>query len=179
MVFRAVKCKSLENCGVSTFPVQLTGSYHACQDWNNNTTEYQLSGRMETVLSTAAPLQLVVPDGMPIQKLSIALRFAHDLNKYHKLDSEIIQSSEAMQRAQRGHLSSGNIIVIGDPQSPFSQWCFTQQGSAFDVSITPPQLNGRPLDDPSQGMLDIRTHCYIHLLRPRRNHVLTPASYIS
>jgi len=134
---------------------------------------------METVLSTAAPLQLVVPDSMPMQKLSIALRVAHDLNKYHKLDSEIIRSSEAMQRGQEGHLSSGNIIVISDPQSLFSQWCFKRQISAFDVNITPPQVNGRPLDDPSQGMLDLWTQCYIHLLRLCRNHVLTSAPYIS
>jgi hypothetical protein len=110
---------------------------------------------MQTVLTTAAPILLVVPDDTPSQKLSLALRIAHDLNKYHKLDSEIIRSSEAMQRGRKNLLGAGNIVVISDPQAPFSHWCFSRQVSAFDVSITPPKLNGRPLDDPSQGMLDL------------------------
>jgi hypothetical protein len=113
---------------------------------------------MQTVLATAAPLLLVVPDDIPAQELSIAVRIAHDLNKYHKLDSEIIRSSEAMQRGEENHLSASNVVVINDPQSPFSQWCFNQKASAFDVNVTPPQLNGRPLDDPSQGVLDLLEH---------------------
>jgi hypothetical protein len=110
---------------------------------------------MQTILVTAAPLQLVISDDVLQQDLSIALRIAHDLNKFHKLDSEIIRSSEAMQRATNNDLSPGNIVVIGDPQSSFSHWSFKRYASAFDVSTTPPQLNGRPLDNPSQGMPDL------------------------
>jgi len=110
---------------------------------------------MQTVLATAAPLLLVVPDDIPAHEFSIALRIAHDLNVYHKLDGEIIRSSEAMWRGKENRLSTGNIVVIRDPQSSFSQWCFNQKTSAFDISITPPQLNGRPLENPSQGGLDL------------------------
>lgn len=126
-----------------------------CQDWNNDVGEYQLSGRMHTLLATAAPLVLVVPDDTTLQTLSVALRLAHDLNVYHKLDSEIIQSSEAMQRAKANCLSVlGNMVVIGDSRSHFSQWCFYRQASAFDFSISPPQLNGHVLDDTSRGMFE-------------------------
>jgi hypothetical protein len=110
---------------------------------------------MQTVLATAAPLLLIVPDDIPAHELSIALRIAHDLNVYHKLDGEIIRSSEAMRRVKENRLNIGNIVVIRDPQSSFSQWCFNQKTSVFDISTTPPQLNGRPLNDPSQGALHL------------------------
>jgi hypothetical protein len=113
---------------------------------------------MHTVLATAAPLVLVVPDDATSQMLSVALRLAHDLNVYHKLDSEIIQSSEAMQRAKTNCLSVGNMVVIGDFRSPFSQWCFSRQASAFDFGISPPRLNGQALDDTSRGMFEPWTY---------------------
>ncbi|KIM87650.1 hypothetical protein PILCRDRAFT_287259 [Piloderma croceum F 1598] len=90
------------------------------QNRNQAAFEFQLSGRMQTVLATAAPLLLVVPDDIPPHELSIALRIAHDLNVYHKLDGEIIRSSEAMRRGKENHLSIGNIVVIRDPQSSFN-----------------------------------------------------------
>jgi len=63
-----------------------------------------------------------------------------------------------MQRGENNSLSAGNIVVIRDPQSSFSQWCFKRHPSAFDISATPPQLNGRPLDDPSQGIMFLHKH---------------------
>jgi hypothetical protein len=139
-------------------PAEVTGKiWHPKLDltFHQDVSEYQLSGRMQTVLATAGPLLLVVPNVIPLQNLSIALRVAHDLNKFHKLDSEIIRSSEAMRRGEEDRLRAGNIVVIGDPHSTFSHWCFHRQASAFDICVSPPQLNGRPLEGKSQGILDL------------------------
>lgn len=109
--------------------------------------EYQLTGRMQAVLATAAPISFVIPDHIPSREFSIALRIAHDLNKYHKLDSEIIRSSEIWQRCEDGSLGGGNIVVVGDSQTSFTRWCMTIQGSAFDLSVKPFELNGRQLEN--------------------------------
>lgn len=114
--------------------------------------EYQLSGRMQAMLTTAAPVSLVIPDGTPSMNLLIALRIAHDLNKYHKLDSEIIRSSEIWQRCQDNRLGKGNMIVVGDSQTDFTRWCLTQQHSAFEIDVRPIKVNGKPLEG-SSGML--------------------------
>jgi hypothetical protein len=82
----------------------------------------QYSGRLQTILSSAAPLLLVIPDEMPSQELSIALRAAQDLQSYHRIDTDIIFSAEALQRAFNDRLGSGNIVVIGAPRYPFARW---------------------------------------------------------
>lgn len=46
--------------------------------------------------------------------MSVALRFAHDLALYHRLDAEIITSSEAILP---GALGPGNVVVIGNDAS--------------------------------------------------------------
>lgn len=114
--------------------------------------QYQLSGRMQAVLATAAPISLIVADRTPSRDLSIALRMAHDLNKYHKLDSEIIRSSEVWQRCEDGSLGGGNMVIVGDSQTAFTRWCFTQQSSAFELNVRPFKLNGRPLEGSSGAL---------------------------
>jgi len=127
------------------------------QDWREDPVEYQLSGRMQAVLATAALVSLVVSDHTPSRDLSVALRIAHDLNKYHKLDSEVIRSSEAWQRCQDGSLGRGNMVVFGNPQTPFTRWCLTRQHSAFEIDVKPFKLNGKPLED-SPGILFLHQH---------------------
>lgn len=109
---------------------------------------------MQAILNTAAPLVLVVPDNIPNAKLNVALRIAHDLNMFHKLDSEIATSSDIMQRVGDGSLGQGNIIIIGgtDTETPFIRWCFSRQPSAFEFNTDPVTLNGHVLDHTSLGM---------------------------
>lgn len=66
---------------------------------------------MQTILSSTGPISLVVPDDLDGQELSVALRIAHDLHTYHRLDSQIVRSSEAFDP---DILDGGNIVVIGN-----------------------------------------------------------------
>ncbi|KAF7983084.1 hypothetical protein HWV62_24005 [Athelia sp. TMB] len=91
----------------------------------------QLSGRMQEILSTSAPLVLVISDEPSSHTLSLALRIAHDLNKYHKLDSEILRGSEALALAEANRLGRGNIVVLGDGSPTFSQWCLSRISSSL------------------------------------------------
>ncbi|KAK0448367.1 uncharacterized protein EV420DRAFT_1712427 [Desarmillaria tabescens] len=82
----------------------------------SNHSEIQLSGRMQAVLSSDGPIVLVIPDDTATypQELSVARRIAHDLGLYHRLDTEIIRSSEAFDP---DILSHGNIVAIGNEAS--------------------------------------------------------------
>jgi len=51
---------------------------------------------------------------------SIALRLAHALHIYHRLDAEIITEQEALQRTEEKGWTSGNIVFIGSPRSYFA-----------------------------------------------------------
>lgn len=88
---------------------------------------------MQEILSSAAPLVLVVSDQPSSHSLSIALRIAHDLHTYHKLDSEIWRSSEALLRAEANRLGNGNIVIIGDVSPKFAQWTLSRISSAFET----------------------------------------------
>lgn len=93
----------------------------------------QLSGRMQAILSSAAPLVLVVSDQPSSHTLCVALRIAHDLQKYHKLDSEILRASEAMLRATADGLGKGNIVLIGDISLEFARWCLSRISYALET----------------------------------------------
>lgn len=86
---------------------------------------------MQEILSTSAPLVLVISDEPSSHTLSLALRIAHDLNKYHKLDSEILRGSEALALAEANGLGRGNIVVLGDGSPTFSQWCLSRISSSL------------------------------------------------
>ncbi|KAI5835596.1 hypothetical protein K523DRAFT_368134 [Schizophyllum commune Tattone D] len=70
--------------------------------------------RAQSILSTTpGPIKLLVPslaDGSP--ELSLALRIAHDLDSYHKLDAEIIKG----RPDDRGNLVA---IQVGKPSDAF------------------------------------------------------------
>lgn len=88
---------------------------------------------MQEILSSAAPLVLVVSDQPSSHTLSIALRIAHDLHTYHKLDSEIWRCSEAMLRAEKNRLGNGSIVILGDVSPTFAQWCLSRISSALET----------------------------------------------
>lgn len=100
---------------------------------DNDHSIFQLSGRMQEILSSAAPLVLVVSDQPSSHTLCVALRIAHDLQTYHKLDSEILRTSEAMHRATAKGLGKGNIVVIGDVSPEFAQWCLSRIAFALET----------------------------------------------
>ena len=56
----------------------------------------------------------MIPDEDEIS-LSYALRLAHDLDTFHKLDVEILADSEAVGLLDRGLLGASNIVIFDGP----------------------------------------------------------------
>jgi hypothetical protein len=81
-------------------------------------TPTQASARIQSFLSTAAPFHLVVLDNSSSRDISVALRIAHDLNAYHRLDAEIILGHESFRERLVDSTTIGNILIIGDAASP-------------------------------------------------------------
>jgi len=68
-----------------------------------------------------------------------------------------IRSSEAWQRCEDDSLGPGNVVVVDDGHTAFNRWCFTRHDSAFDIGVTPLELNGKPLEG-SLGVLFLHQH---------------------
>jgi hypothetical protein len=108
----------------------------------------QSSGRMQNILTSSGSLVIVVPFNYHHREMSAALRLAHDLNLYHRLDSSIILSSEAVT-APEETLNQGNVVVIGNDASLALRqrggpWTFAPSFSALLArgrSYGPPVLN--------------------------------------
>lgn len=73
--------------------------------------DIQPSGRLSLILSSKGPLLFVIPDEDDLS-LSYALRLAHDLDIFHKLDAEILTDTEASGLLEDGSLGSSNIVVF-------------------------------------------------------------------
>ncbi|KAK0502905.1 hypothetical protein EDD18DRAFT_1135549 [Armillaria luteobubalina] len=113
-----------------------------------NHSEIQLSGRMQAILSSNGPIVLVIPDDTETypQEFSVARRIAHDLGLYHRLDTEIIRSSEAFDP---DFLSQGNISFMQNKRVPFEI-----KGSQILPCYAPQQpLDGPEIADGNMVML--------------------------
>lgn len=73
----------------------------------------QLSGRSSTILLSPQPIVVVIPHKKDVSAQHAALRIAHDLEMYHRLDVEIIDAQEAMSRLELNSNRDSNIITIG------------------------------------------------------------------
>ncbi|THV08034.1 hypothetical protein K435DRAFT_815267 [Dendrothele bispora CBS 962.96] len=112
----------------------------------NEPNRVQSSGRMQAIISTKAPISLVIPDEHHSQELSIALRIAHDLHTYHRLDCAIIQSSEVFTS---GILNEGNVVVVGNGAAE------QLRNTAFELKNPTPE---QPLSVPGTGILFLHPH---------------------
>lgn len=73
--------------------------------------DIQPSGRLSLVLSSKGPLLFVIPDEDD-PSLSHALRLAHDLDTFHKLDAEILTDTEANSLLEGRSLGPSNIVIF-------------------------------------------------------------------
>ncbi|KAJ7582507.1 hypothetical protein C8J56DRAFT_954942 [Mycena floridula] len=120
--------------------------------WKVATPHYpgiQSSGRIQTILSSPGPLLLVVPDDNHQREMSVALRIAHDLNTYHKLDTNIITSSEALTVDDK-ILNQGNIVVVGNEASQAI-------GQRFSLDLQKSQI-APYFSKPGMGLLFLHNH---------------------
>jgi hypothetical protein len=113
----------------------------------------QPTGRFQLILSSTAPLLLVVAGFALSRDLSIALRIAHDLHDYHRIDTEIISSAEAFDRVADGKLGDGNIIIIGGVHLPFARWILSMSPvrAMFRIEEDHFKLTGKTFVGDDQG----------------------------
>jgi len=126
----------------------------------------QRFGRSQAILSTQGPIVLVVPFEAESPKLStelsIALRIAHDLDTFHKLDALIMSANDAMD-VLRGHdvwtYMRGNVVVIGGYNAAVTREIFHKSGSGLTWSEGSGwSLGDRSFNDPATGGLALQQH---------------------
>ncbi|KAJ6488662.1 hypothetical protein C8R47DRAFT_490907 [Mycena vitilis] len=118
----------------------------------------QASARVQSFLSTTAPLRLVVLDKSSPRDLSLALRFAHDLNAYHRLDAEVIPSYERFQERLSDKTVTGNILIIGTTASPSLANMLESPKTPFHSKNSLLTLKDTILDEPGLGVLFLHPH---------------------
>ena len=93
----------------------------------------QPPSRIQTILTSIAPITLLAANEMIAENLSVALRIAHDLHLYHKLDSEIITESVALHRSKHGTWPAGNVVFIGTAFSQFAKLVLQEDKTSFQI----------------------------------------------
>lgn len=121
-----------------------------------------LSGRIQTILTSPMPIQIIIPQRSPSRERSAALRLAHILNVYHKLDVDIVDGDEALSNIHDGTFTPGNVIAIGDTRAPLIQHLLAEKRTPFLIDDTSLSVNGRPLTQ--AGLGSCAAVCYILLL---------------
>ncbi|KAI0781232.1 hypothetical protein BD413DRAFT_600635 [Trametes elegans] len=114
------------------------------------------TGRLANILLSNEPLIIVVPTKQPSRELSAALRIAHNLDVYHKLDAEIIDDKEASERLSEASQETGNAIFLG--LGAFAKSVLAQGKTAFGVQDDDLALRGRRLNEPSTAALFLHPH---------------------
>lgn len=117
----------------------------------------QPSGRLANILSSPAPLTLIIPDSAPPTTFSAALRIAHDLDVYHRLDSEIIDASAALERLETSTMGVGNLVLFGGPENEFTTSLLQQRKTPFSLQERKLYLNGKLVEE-SAATLFLHPH---------------------
>ena len=114
----------------------------------------QPPGRMQSILSTAGPISIIISDALQRQEFSVALRIAHILNLYHRLDSEIVIESIASKRNREGTWGTGNVVFIGQPSSSFAKDVLGKRKTEVSISEEDTLFIGKKkFTGPDQGGL--------------------------
>lgn len=111
----------------------------------------QPPNRIQSILSSSASLTIVIPSDSHSLELSVALRAAHDLNAYHRIDAEIVTDSEALMRSRTSSWADGNIIFIGTSSSPFVRAVIEEKRTAVELCDGRLFINERQLEQPGEG----------------------------
>ncbi|KAJ6547143.1 hypothetical protein B0H19DRAFT_255176 [Mycena capillaripes] len=121
-------------------------------------TPAQASARIQSFLSSAAPFHLLVLNNSSSRDLSLALRIAHDLNAYHRLDAEIILGHESFQERLGNSTVTGNILVIGNTASPSLASMLKRPQTPFKLKNNLLTLQDTALDEAGLGVLFLHPH---------------------
>ncbi|KAI0747842.1 hypothetical protein C8Q80DRAFT_1219255 [Daedaleopsis nitida] len=117
------------------------------------------TGRIANFLTTSGPMVIVVPSLVPSRLVSAALRIAHNLNVYHKLDADIIEDAEAALKISEGTLGTGNLLILGSGvPGELAQSMLRQGKTSFSIRDRALELRGRSLNAPSSATLFLHPH---------------------
>jgi hypothetical protein len=105
------------------------------------------SGRLQAILNTAGTFTIIIPDSSHDAELSVALRLAHDLSSYHKLDAQIMEASAAEGQG----LGDGNIVYIASTMSTAIKRILQQKRTPFSIKDSSLTLDGQVLDAAGLG----------------------------
>ncbi|KAG5718671.1 3',5'-cyclic-nucleotide phosphodiesterase [Termitomyces sp. T112] len=114
--------------------------------------------RLQSILSSNGPISFIISNDTNSRELSIALRLAHDLQIFHRLDSGILRESEVQVHLQDGRLPSGNLVFIGKQSSAFPRTLLSEKRTPFEIKGNVLELNGQVLDDPNTGSIFLHPH---------------------
>lgn len=109
------------------------------------------SGRLATILNSHEPFQIIVADEDASSGLSIALRIAHDLDVYHKLDCSILRMSETRSRHATGSFKRGNVIIAGLTHEQHVHYWLGLDNGPISVQDDALLVNGRMVAGKSLG----------------------------
>ncbi|KAF8556922.1 hypothetical protein OG21DRAFT_1505960 [Imleria badia] len=113
--------------------------------------------RLQSILSTSAPLTLLVPSLTPSPELSAALRIAHALFLFHALDAQIVSVSEI----EATHASrEGNLVVIGCAETPRVQRWLERAGGLWAYNDGAWYFDAVRFERPSSAILFCQPHPY-------------------
>jgi len=114
--------------------------------------------RIQAILTSIAPITLLAANEMIAENLSVALRIAHDLHLYHKLDSEIITESVALHRSQHGTWPAGNVVFIGTASSQFAKLVLQEGKTSFQIIDSYIFFNHRRFNKLGEAVLFTHPH---------------------
>jgi len=101
--------------------------------------------RMQTILSSAAPIYFVVSGDLTSPSLSFATRVVHDLNLFHKLDAQIIFEEEASYSEDFNFAVGGNVVYVGNLTSSYIRKIIQKGKTPFKLEGSQLYLNGTPV----------------------------------
>jgi hypothetical protein len=107
------------------------------------------SGPIHRILSTENPLVIIIPRNSDLA-LSLALRLAHNLATYLKIDTQILYDNKIVSYIQKGTLGCSNIVVIGGYDNDFGQYILSGNPSPVRFTRDGWRLSSRIYE--SQGL---------------------------
>ncbi|KAJ8699615.1 hypothetical protein PTI98_002711 [Pleurotus ostreatus] len=112
-------------------------------------------GRAQLILTSNAPLTIVVPPNA-VHELSIALRIAHILEVYHKLDTSILTFSE--YALTNSDTPPGNLVLIGNTAAPSVKWLLQKSPTPWSLRERSLFLQGRAVTQAGQAVVSTFPH---------------------
>ncbi|KAG8217230.1 hypothetical protein J3R82DRAFT_5317 [Butyriboletus roseoflavus] len=116
--------------------------------------------RLQAILSTQAPLTLLVPSLAPCPELSAALRIAHALHLFHVLDAQIVSVSEIETTHVPIGIYEGNLVVIGCAETPLVQRWLERAGGTWSYADGTWRFGAVRFERPSSAILFCQPHPY-------------------